>query len=174
VFRVDRSHGPVWYAKYRLPDGRQVQKKIGPAWTDRGRPPAGSYTKRQADAWHLSGVGTALRIGSAGGRPLCAGCAVVGFCQGRAEGLAVGDRRAAPLTGSGRGASARSTGRHKANLEGHAGPSEPRRPGAGSPGRDGLGDTLQTLKGVAQELALLVLDSVTTSTWPCLTLCSHD
>jgi len=51
VFRVDRSRGPVWYAKYRLPDGRQVQKKIGPAWTDRGRPPAGSYTKRQADAW---------------------------------------------------------------------------------------------------------------------------
>jgi integrase len=36
--------------KYRLPDGRQVQKKLGPAWTDRGRPPAGYLTKRQADA----------------------------------------------------------------------------------------------------------------------------
>jgi hypothetical protein len=23
----------VWCAKYRFPDGRQVQKKIGPAWT---------------------------------------------------------------------------------------------------------------------------------------------
>ncbi len=33
VFRVERARGPVWYAKYRLPDGRQVQKKIGPAWT---------------------------------------------------------------------------------------------------------------------------------------------
>ena len=30
VFRVERARGPVWYAKYRLPDGRQVQKKIGP------------------------------------------------------------------------------------------------------------------------------------------------
>ena len=41
VFRVERKRGPVWYAKYRLPDGRQVQKRIGPAWTERGRPVAG-------------------------------------------------------------------------------------------------------------------------------------
>ena len=32
--------------KYRLPDGRQVQKKLRPAWTERGRPPAGYFTKR--------------------------------------------------------------------------------------------------------------------------------
>ena len=32
------KRGPVWRAKYRLPDGRQVQKTIGPAWTERGRP----------------------------------------------------------------------------------------------------------------------------------------
>jgi integrase len=51
VFRVDRASGPVWYAKYRLPDGRQVQRKLGPAWTDRGRPAAGYFTKRQAEAW---------------------------------------------------------------------------------------------------------------------------
>ena len=51
VFRADRACGPVWYAKYRLPDGRQVQKKIGPAWTYRGRPPAGYFTKRTAEAW---------------------------------------------------------------------------------------------------------------------------
>ena len=51
VFRVDRSRGPVWFAKYRLPDGRQVQKKIGPVWTDRGRPPAGYFTKRTAEEW---------------------------------------------------------------------------------------------------------------------------
>ena len=32
-----RAHArPVWYAKYRLPDGRQVQKKLGPAWTRAG------------------------------------------------------------------------------------------------------------------------------------------
>jgi integrase len=51
VFRVDRARGPVWYAKYRLPDGRQVQKKLGPAWTERGRPPAGYLTKRIAEDW---------------------------------------------------------------------------------------------------------------------------
>jgi integrase len=51
VYRVERKRGPAWYAKYRLPDGRQVQKKLGPAWTERGRPPAGYFTKRQAEAW---------------------------------------------------------------------------------------------------------------------------
>lgn len=50
VFRLDRARGPVRYAKYRLRDGRQVQK-IGPAWTERGRPPAGYVTKRLAEAW---------------------------------------------------------------------------------------------------------------------------
>ena len=30
---------------------RQVQRKLGPAWTERGRPPAGYYTKRAAEAW---------------------------------------------------------------------------------------------------------------------------
>jgi integrase len=51
VFRVDRARGPVWYAKYRLPDRRQIQKKIGPAWADRGRPREGYFTKRTADVW---------------------------------------------------------------------------------------------------------------------------
>ena len=51
VFRVERASGAVWYAKYRLPDGRQVQKKIGPAWGERGRPPVGWFTKRTAEAW---------------------------------------------------------------------------------------------------------------------------
>ena len=51
VFRVERKRGPQWYAKYRLQDGRQVQRRIGPAWTERGRPPTGYFTKRKADAW---------------------------------------------------------------------------------------------------------------------------
>jgi integrase len=51
VFRVDRKRGPSWYAKFRLPDGRQVQRRIGPAWTERGRPPAGYFTKRTAEDW---------------------------------------------------------------------------------------------------------------------------
>jgi len=46
VYRVARGRGrgrgrgrePVWYAKYRLPVGRQVQRKIGAASTERGRP----------------------------------------------------------------------------------------------------------------------------------------
>lgn len=51
VFRVEGARGPRWYAKYRLPDGRQVQKALGPAWTARGRPPDGYLTKRTAEAW---------------------------------------------------------------------------------------------------------------------------
>jgi integrase len=41
----------VWFAKYRLPDGRQVQKKIGPAWTRPGRPDDGFVNRRGAEAW---------------------------------------------------------------------------------------------------------------------------
>ena len=51
VYRRDGARRSTWYAKYRLPDGRQVQRKLGPAWTDRGRPPAGYLTKRTAEAW---------------------------------------------------------------------------------------------------------------------------
>lgn len=51
VFRMERKRGPQWYAKYRLPDGRQVQRRIGPAWSERGRPPASYFTKRTAEAW---------------------------------------------------------------------------------------------------------------------------
>lgn len=51
VFRVERKRGPVWYAKYRLGSGRQVQRMLGPAWTERGRPPAGHFTKRAAEDW---------------------------------------------------------------------------------------------------------------------------
>src|SRR3954466_7270760 len=38
VFRRDGARRSTWYAKYRLPNGRQVQKRIGPASTERGRP----------------------------------------------------------------------------------------------------------------------------------------
>lgn len=51
VFRVEGKRGSRWYAKYRLPDGRQVQKALGPAWTQRGRPAEGCFTKRTAEAW---------------------------------------------------------------------------------------------------------------------------
>lgn len=63
VFRREGRRGPVWYAKYRLPSGRQVQKKIGPAWTARGRPSAGYFTKRTAEDW-LRGVLDEARRGT--------------------------------------------------------------------------------------------------------------
>jgi integrase len=63
VFRVERARGLAWYAKYRLPDGRQVQKKLGPAWTGRGRPSAGYFTKRLAEDW-LRGVLEQARRGT--------------------------------------------------------------------------------------------------------------
>ncbi len=44
------SRGSTWYAKYRLPDGRQLQKKLGPAWEGGGRPPAGHFTAKGAKA----------------------------------------------------------------------------------------------------------------------------
>jgi integrase len=51
VYRRSGVRADNWYAKYRLPDGRQVKKRIGPAWTSRGRPAAGYCTKRTAEAW---------------------------------------------------------------------------------------------------------------------------
>ena len=51
VYRLERKRGAQWYAKYRLQDGHQVQRRIGPAWTERGRPPNGYFTKRTAEAW---------------------------------------------------------------------------------------------------------------------------
>ena len=52
VYRRSRAaRADAWCAKYRLPDGRQVTEAIGPAWTQRGRPAAGYFTKRTAEAW---------------------------------------------------------------------------------------------------------------------------
>jgi integrase len=48
VYLVDRKAGPQWYARYRLADGKQVQRKLGPAHTGRGRCPVGHYTERTA------------------------------------------------------------------------------------------------------------------------------
>jgi integrase len=42
------KRGSTYYAKYRLPNGKQVQAKLGPAHTGPGRPPTGYYTKRTA------------------------------------------------------------------------------------------------------------------------------
>ena len=47
---VERARGAKWYVKYRLPDGRQVQRLLGPAWTERGRPPTGHFSRKTAEA----------------------------------------------------------------------------------------------------------------------------
>src|SRR5437764_1280550 len=51
VVRVERKRGPVYYAYYREPSGRQHQKLIGPVWRGRGKPAVGYYTKRMAEDW---------------------------------------------------------------------------------------------------------------------------
>lgn len=66
VSRRRGARGDVWYAKFRLPNGRQVQKRIGPAWTTRGRPAPGFFTKRTAEAW-LSEVLEQARRGELAG-----------------------------------------------------------------------------------------------------------
>jgi integrase len=68
VYWVDRRQGPVWYAKYRLPDGRQVKKKIGPAWIGRGRPRVGYFTRRGAEAWLRETLDDARERAQAGAR----------------------------------------------------------------------------------------------------------
>ena len=64
---VKRKRGPVWYARYRLPSGRQVQKLLGPVWTGSGRPPTGYFTKRKAEEWLRE---TLIEAGKAGPTPV--------------------------------------------------------------------------------------------------------
>jgi site-specific recombinase XerD len=47
--RKFKRGGSAWYVKYRLADGRQVQRLLGPAWTERSRPPVGYFTRKLAE-----------------------------------------------------------------------------------------------------------------------------
>jgi integrase len=47
---IERKGGPVAYAKLKLPDGSQPQRRLGKLWTKRTRPPAGYLTRGQAEA----------------------------------------------------------------------------------------------------------------------------
>jgi integrase len=51
VFKRKGKRGVVWYAKYRLPDGRQQKKRIGPHWTEKTAAPEGYFTKASAQAF---------------------------------------------------------------------------------------------------------------------------
>jgi integrase len=57
------KRGEVFYAKYRLPDGRQVQQRLGPVWSKGGRPPEGFYTRRTAEET-LAAIVTDARRGT--------------------------------------------------------------------------------------------------------------
>jgi integrase len=63
---VQRKRGDQWYMKYRLPGGRQVQKRLGPAWDGPGRPPDGHYTRRMAEE-ELQAILTDARRGTLAG-----------------------------------------------------------------------------------------------------------
>lgn len=47
---IPRKSGPVAYAKLKLPDGSQPQRRLGKLWTKRSKPPAGYLTPSQAEA----------------------------------------------------------------------------------------------------------------------------
>jgi hypothetical protein len=48
VRTIDRKAGPVYYAKLKVPDGTQPQRRLGKVWTKRTRPPAGYLTRGMA------------------------------------------------------------------------------------------------------------------------------
>ena len=50
IFKREGVRGGVWYAKWRDPDGRQVQRRLGRAWTKKSAPPEGFLTRRGAEA----------------------------------------------------------------------------------------------------------------------------
>jgi integrase len=64
VFRVEGARGAVWFAKYRLPNGRQIKIRLGPASPERGRPPAGYFTKHTAEDWLRDTLDEARRRGA--------------------------------------------------------------------------------------------------------------
>jgi hypothetical protein len=48
VRTIDRKAGPVYYAKLKVPDGTQPQRRLGKVWTKRTRPPAEYLTRGMA------------------------------------------------------------------------------------------------------------------------------
>lgn len=63
AFKRKGKRGAVWYAKYRLPDGRQQKKRLGPHWTEKTSPPEGYFTKATAEA-HLDAILSQARQGT--------------------------------------------------------------------------------------------------------------
>ena len=67
VFCVERKRGPQW-CKFRV-GGKQVQKRLGPAWIVGGPPPDGYFTNKTAEA-ELAAILTDARRGALPGLPI--------------------------------------------------------------------------------------------------------
>jgi integrase len=70
VRTIKRTGGPVYYAHIRTQDGRRLQRKLGPAWLQRSRPPRGHLTRAQAEvklAEILTGENKAVVVAPASG-----------------------------------------------------------------------------------------------------------
>lgn len=48
VYIRERKRGDQWYAAYRVA-GRRFNRRLGPVWREKGRPPEGYYTKKKAN-----------------------------------------------------------------------------------------------------------------------------
>ena len=66
VTLIKRKRGDKWYVKYRLADGSQHMKLLGPAWKDKGRPPNGHFTRKLAEE-ALQAILTDARRGTLAG-----------------------------------------------------------------------------------------------------------
>ena len=67
---IERDAGPVFYARVRTSDGRDLLRKLGPAHLQRSRPPRGHLTRAQAEAKMaeiLAGEDTTIIITPASG-----------------------------------------------------------------------------------------------------------
>jgi integrase len=71
------KRGDSWYFRGRLP--HEVRERIGPAWNGKGRPPAGSFTKKTAEAYRDKRV-TQARQGELPGGGIKTGATVADAC----------------------------------------------------------------------------------------------
>ena len=65
VRAIERSGGPVFYAQIRTAAGKRLQRRLGPAWLKRSRPPEGFLTRAQAEIELeeiLSGRNAAVKV----------------------------------------------------------------------------------------------------------------
>jgi hypothetical protein len=46
---VELASGPAFYAQIRTATGQRLQRRLGPAWEKRSRPPDGYLTRAQAE-----------------------------------------------------------------------------------------------------------------------------